>query len=83
MPHNNECRSRMRARLEQNEDGREGLKTEGQRQDRHLEKAVLRSVEGDPELRRAEEEQKRKLVEIENDDGPAEGEAEREAKRRN
>ena len=35
-------------------EGREGLKKEEQRQDRHLEKAVMRSVEEDPELRRAE-----------------------------
>ena len=55
---------RIRARMEQNEDGRE-LKKEEPRQDRHLEKAVMRSVEDDPELRRVEEEHKLKLVEIE------------------
>ena len=63
MPHNDECRMRIKARREQNEDGREGLKKEEQRQDRNFEKAVVRSVEEDPELRRAEEEYKRKLVE--------------------
>ena len=31
--------------MEQNEDGPEGLKKEEQRQDRHLEKNVMRSVE--------------------------------------
>ena len=39
MPHNNECRTRTRARVEQSEEGREGLKKEEQRQDRHLEKS--------------------------------------------
>ena len=53
MPHDNEWRM-TRARMEQNEDGREGLKKGEPRQDRHLEKAVTRSVEEDPELRRAE-----------------------------
>ena len=56
--------------MEQNEEYREGLKKEEQMQDQHLEKAVMRSVEEEPELRRAEEEHKRKLVEVENDDGP-------------
>ena len=56
--------------MEQSEEGREGLKKEEQRHDRHLEKAVMRSVEEDPELWCGEEEHKRKLVEIENDDGP-------------
>ena len=65
--------------MQQSEDGREGLKKEERRQDRHLEKAVMRSVEEDTELWRAEEEQKRKLVEIENDDGPR-GSEEREAR---
>ena len=51
-------------------EGREGPKKEEQWQDRHLEKAVMRSVEEDPELMCAEEQRKRKLVEIENDDGP-------------
>ena len=37
MPHNNDCR-KIRARME-NEEGREGLKREEQRQDRHFEKA--------------------------------------------
>ena len=37
----------------------------------------------DPELRRAKEELNRKLEEIENDDGPRESEAERQAKQRN
>ena len=59
MPHNNEFRTRIRARMEQNEEGREGLKKEEQRQDRHLEKAVMRSVNGDPELSRVEEEHER------------------------
>ena len=40
-------------------------------------------MEEDPELRRVEEEHQRKLVEVENDDGSRESEAEREAKRRN
>ena len=53
------------------------------KKDRRPEKAITRSVEGDPELRRAEEEHQRKLVECENDDGSRESEAEREAKRRN
>ena len=48
----------------------EGLKKEEQWQDRHLEKAFVRSVSGDPELRRAEEEHERKFVTYENDDGP-------------
>ena len=65
MPHNNECRTRMKARMEQSEEGREGLKKEDQRQDRHLEKAVMRSVSDDLELSRAEDEHKRKLGEIE------------------
>ena len=70
--------------MEQSEEGCEGLKKKEQRQDRHLERADLRSVERDPELKRADEEHKRKLVEIENDDGPRDTEsgAEREAKRR-
>ena len=54
--------SHTTTRMEQDDDGREGLQKE--------EKAVMRSVEEDPEFRRAEEEHKRKLVEIENDDGP-------------
>ena len=83
MPHNNECRMRIRARMLQNEDGREGLKKEEQSQDRHLKKAVMRSAEEDPELRHAEKEHKRKLVEIENDDGSRGSDAEREVKRRN
>ena len=74
MPHN-ECRIRRRARMEVNEDGCEGLQKKELRQDRHLEKAVMRSVEEDPELRRAEEEHKRKLLEIEKDDGPRGSEA--------
>ena len=82
-PRNNECRTRIRAREEQSEEGREGLKKEEQRQERHLEKAVMRSVSDDPELSRAEEEHKRKLVEIENDNGPRESEAERQVKKRN
>ena len=36
---------RIRARMEQNEHGREGLKKEEQRQDRHFEKTVMRSWE--------------------------------------
>ena len=68
---------RTRARMEQDEDGRDGLKKEEQWQDRHLEKAVMRRVEEDPELRRAEEVNKRKLVEIEKDDGLKGSEAER------
>ena len=83
MPHSNDCRMRIQAGMAQSEEGREGLKKEEQTQDRHLERAVLRNVERDPELKRAEEEHKRKLVEIENDDGPRESEAEREAKMRN
>ena len=64
------------------------MEKEEQRQDWHLEKAVMRSVEEDPELRRAEEEEhKRKFEAIENDDDPrgseAEREREREVKRRN
>ena len=42
--------------------GREELKKK--EQNRHLEKAVMKSVEEDSELRRAEEEHKGKLVEI-------------------
>ena len=61
---------RIRARIDLNEEGREGLKKEEPRHDRHVEKAVMRSVEEDPALRCAEEEHKRNLVEIENDDGP-------------
>ena len=69
--------------MEQNkaEDGREGLKKGQQRQGRHLERAVARSVEEDPALRRAEEEHKRKLEDIETDDGPRGSEAQREVKR--
>ena len=78
MPHNNERRMRISARMEQREEGREGLKKEEQRQGRQFEKAVMRSVSGDPELSRAEEEQKRKLV-----DGPKVSEAERQVKKRN
>ena len=69
--------------MEHNEDGREGLKKEQQRQDRQLEKAVARSVQEDPALREAEEEHKRELVETENKDGPRLGEAETEVKRQN
>ena len=54
MPHKNECRMKIRARMLQNEDGREGLKKEEQRQDRHLKKVVMRSAEEDPKLRRRE-----------------------------
>ena len=39
-----------------------------QRQDRHFEKAVVRRVKDDAELEATEEEIKRKLAEIENDD---------------
>ena len=81
MPHNNECRTRNGTTMEHNEDGREGLKKEQQRQDRQLEKAVARSVQEDPALREAEEEHKRELVETENKDGPRQGEAETEVKR--
>ena len=81
MPHNNECRMRIRSRMEQGEDGREGLKKEEQRQDRHLEKAVMRSVSDDRELRRAEDEHKGNLVKLENDGGPRGSEAEREVQR--
>ena len=56
--------------MEQSEDGLEGLKKDDQRQDRHLGKAVMMSVNNDLELRRADDEHKRKLVEIENEDGP-------------
>ena len=46
MPHNNECRMRIRTSMEQDEDdGRVGWKKQQQRQDRHLEKVVARSVE--------------------------------------
>ena len=60
MPHNNECRMRIRSRMEQSGDGREGLKKEEQKQDRHIEKVVMRSESDDPELRRAEEEHAQK-----------------------
>ena len=83
MPHHNEYGTRIRARMEQREAGCERLKNEKQRQDRHFERAVMRSVSDDPELSRVEEEHKRKLVEIENDDGPREREAERQAKKGN
>ena len=62
--------------------GREGLRKE-QRRDRHLEKAVMRSVSDDPELNRAEEEHNRKLAEFENDNDLRESEAERQAMKRN
>ena len=81
MPHTNDCRKRIRARMEENEEGREGLKREEQRQDQHFEKAAMRGADDDPELRRAEEEHKRKLLEIENDDGPRGSEGERDAKK--
>ena len=45
MPHNNECKMKIKARMEQSEEGREGLKNEEQRQDRHLERGDRRSVE--------------------------------------
>ena len=61
MPHNNECRLRIVRRMEQDQEGREGLKREQQRQDRHLERAVARSTEEDPAVKRPEEEHKRKL----------------------
>ena len=51
--------------MEQDEDGREGLRKVQQRQDRHLEEAVARSVDEHPALRRAEEEHTQKLAEIE------------------
>ena len=44
--------------MEQIEEGREGLEAEEERQDRHLEKAVMRSVSSDPDLSRAEDEHK-------------------------
>ena len=69
--------------MEQDEDGREGLKREQQRQDRHLEKVVARRVEEDTALRGTEEEHKRKFVVIENDFGAGGSEAEREVKRPN
>ena len=47
MPHNNECRMRIRTRMEKDEDGREGLKNEQRSPDRNLEKAVARSSEED------------------------------------
>ena len=62
----------------QSGDGCEGLRKVQQRQDWRLEKAVARSIQEGPALRRAEEEHKRKLVEIENDDGPRVNEAVRE-----
>ena len=83
MPHNNECKMNIKARMEQSEEGREGLKKEEQRQDRHLERGDMRSVERDPELKRAEEEHKRKLVEIENDGGPRERERGRKRSEKN
>ena len=43
----------------------------------------MRSVGDRPEQRRVEEEHKRKLVEIENDDGPRGSEVERVVKKRN
>ena len=53
LPHNNECRNWIRTSMEQDEDGREGSKKKQQRHDRHLEKAVARTVEEDhPALRR-------------------------------
>ena len=55
MPHNNDCRKRIRARMEESEEGRERLKNEEQRQDRHFEKDVKRSVNDDPEFKRVEE----------------------------
>ena len=73
-----ECKTRIISRMEQSEHGREGLKKEERRQDRHLEKGVMRSVGDDPELRRAEEEHERELVEIENEDGPRGCEASRD-----
>ena len=82
MPHNSELRMRIRARMGQSEEGREVLKKEEQRQGRHHEKAVMRSVSDDPELCRAEEVNERKLVEIETDDGSRESEAERQVKKR-
>ena len=63
--------------MEQSEEGREGLEAEEQRQDRHLEKAVMRSVSSDPDPSRAEDEHTRRLVEIENDDGPRGSDAEK------
>ena len=45
MPHNNECRLRIKARMEQSEEGRDGLKKEEQRQDRHHERGDMRSIE--------------------------------------
>ena len=59
MQHYSDFRKRIRARMEEHEEGREGLKREEQRQDRHFEKAVMRSADGDPELRRPEEEHTR------------------------
>ena len=68
--------------MEQSEEGREGLKAEEERQDRHLEKAVMRSVSSDPDLSRAVDEHKRRLVEIENDDGPRGSDAEKTSEER-
>ena len=56
--HNNECRMRNMTKMEEDEDGRERLKKEQQRQDRYLQKGVARSVEEDPALRRAGEKHK-------------------------
>ena len=82
MPHDNECRTKMRARMEQGDDVREGLKKGEHGQDRQFEKAVMRSVGDDPELSWAEEEHRQK-TRGDGEYGPRGSEAEREAKRRN
>ena len=69
MPQNNDCRKRIRARMGESAEGHEGLEKEERRQDRYFEKAVMRSMDDDPDLQSAEEEHERNLVEIETDDG--------------
>ena len=81
MPHNSACRLRIVKRIEQDE-GREELRREQQRQGRRPERACARSIEEDPALKRAEEEQQRKLPEIKTDDGARWSEANGEVKRR-
>ena len=48
MPHKNACRLKIAENIGQDKEGRDGLKREHQRQERHDEGGIARSVEHDP-----------------------------------
>ena len=73
-----ECSMKTKTSTTQDADGRRWSKKEQQRRDRLLDKIVPKSIEKDPALWRIEEEHKRKLMDIANDDGPRWSVTERE-----